>query len=144
MRTRADDGGRRALQVTLAVLSAIPFASGLAGMVAGPAALPGDRSTVGPTLDNEYRYAHAVWFAAAPVIWSALPRVERETALLRGVCGAVALGGLARLNSWRITGRPHPVFVVATAVQFAVPGLLLWQKRVARLSRGAGYPAPDA
>ena len=78
MRTSGDDGGRRALQITLGVLSAIPFASGLAGMLGGPAALPGERSTVGPTVDNEYRFAHAFWFAAAPAIWSVLPRVERD------------------------------------------------------------------
>ena len=49
MSAPSPDGGRRALQLALGVLSAVPFASGLAGMIAGPAALPGDRSTVGPT-----------------------------------------------------------------------------------------------
>ena len=137
MTALAPDGGRRALQITLGVLAGIPFASGLAGVLAGPAALPADRSTVGPNLDNEYRYAHAFWFAAAPMLWSTLPRVEQDAPLLRAVCGGVALGGLARVLSWRVAGRPHPVFVVSTAVELAVPVLLLWQRRVARLTGGS-------
>jgi hypothetical protein len=133
------DGGRRALQITLGALACIPFASGLAGMLMGPRSLPGDRSQVGPSLDNEYRYAHAVWFAAAPLIWSTLPQVERQAPVLRAVCATVTLGGLARTLSWRRTGRPHSVFVGATALELGIPALLLWQGRVAKRARaGAG------
>jgi hypothetical protein len=60
--------------------------------------------------------------------------VERETTALGAVCGAVVLGGCARMLSWRQAGRPHPAFAAATAVEFAVPALLLWQRRVAALA----------
>ncbi len=139
------DGGRRALQVTLGVLSGIPFASGLAGMIAGPAAIPGGPSPVPASVDSEYRYAHATWFAAAPVIWSAIPHVERQTTAIRAVSATVFLGGLARLLSWRVSGRPHPVFVTATAVELlAVPALFAWHRRVEKAAAGqlsAAYTA---
>jgi uncharacterized protein DUF4345 len=129
------DGGRRARQVTLGTLSAIPFASGLAGMLAGPASLPGRRSVVAPTLDNEYRYAHAVWFAVAPLIWWVVPRVERETTVVGALSATVVLGGLARSLSWRSTGRPHPMMVGAIALELVgVPAVAAWQRRVARLA----------
>ena len=129
------DGGRRGLQITLGVLSAIPFASGLAGVLAGPASLPGRRGVVAPTLDNEYRYAHAVWFAVAPLIWWMLPRVERETTVVRALTATIVLGGLARSLSWRSTGRPHPTMVGAIAIELVgVPAVAVWQTRVARLA----------
>ncbi|WP_138760416.1 DUF4345 domain-containing protein [Modestobacter altitudinis] len=130
------DGGRRALQITLGTLSAIPFASGLAGVVVGPGSLPRDRSRVEPSLDNEYRYAHAIWFAVAPLIWSTLPNVERQAPALRAISGTVFLGGLARALSWRRTGRPHPVFIGATALELGIPALMVWQRRVAERSAG--------
>src|SRR3977135_3218068 len=46
---------RRGLQVVLAVLGMVAVASGLYGMLAGPAALPG-AGPVDATVDSEYRF----------------------------------------------------------------------------------------
>ena len=133
--TPRPDGGRRGLQIVLGTLAAIPFASGAAGVLVGPRALPGHDGSVPPDLDSAYRYTHALWFTAAPVLWSAIPRIERETTTLRVVSGAVFLGGLARLVAWRATGRPHPLLVGATGLELlGIPVLLAWQRRVARLA----------
>ena len=82
-------GDRRLLQITLGILTGIPFVSGLVGMITGPATLPGGQSDVTPTLDSEYRFVMASWFAVAPVIWSTLPRIEEKTSTLRMAMGVV-------------------------------------------------------
>jgi len=125
------DGGPRQLQVALGALACIPFASGLAGMLAGPTALPGDTSDVRASLDSEYRFINAYWFTLAPVIWSTLPRLEASTTVLRVTLGATFLGGLARLLARRARGAPHPAFVAATALELiGAPALLAWQHHV--------------
>jgi hypothetical protein len=137
MATRADhDGGRRALQVTLGALSGIPLASGLAGVLAGPAPLPGPTSTVTPTLDGEYRFATAFWLATAPLIWSQLPRVEEDSPILPALMGTVFLGGVGRMLAWRASGRPHAVFLPAIALELVgMPAIALWQRRIVRAAR---------
>ncbi|MGY2127718.1 DUF4345 domain-containing protein [Blastococcus sp. SYSU DS0617] len=131
----SSDGGRRGLQITLGALAAIPLASGLAGALVGPASLPGGGAAA-PDVESEYRYTHAIYAAAAPLIWSALPRIEQRGALVRGVSGALFAGGAARLLAWRRTGRPSPALVGATALELlGTPALVVWQHRVATRAR---------
>jgi hypothetical protein len=132
----SSDGGRRGLQLTLAALAAIPLASGLAGALRGPASLPGAGAPATADVESEYRYTHAIYAALAPVIWSAVPTVERQAPLMRAVSGALFAGGLARLLAWQRTGRPAPALVGATALELlGTPVLVAWQRRVATRSR---------
>jgi hypothetical protein len=133
--TPRPDGGRRALQIVLGTLSAIPFATGLAGVLVGPGALPGNNTPVTANVDSAYRYGHGLWFTAAPILWSSLPGIERQTTLLRVVGAAIFVGGLGRVAAWRSTGRPDPVLIGATALELVgVPALMAWQHRVATLA----------
>ncbi|WP_137159928.1 DUF4345 domain-containing protein [Blastococcus sp. CCUG 61487] len=126
------DGGRRGLQITLTALAAIPLASGLAGALRGPASLPGGSGVVSADVESEYRYTHAIYAAVAPLIWSAVPGIERRSTLVRAVSGALFLGGAARVLAWRSAGRPHPALVGATALELlGTPVLVAWQRRVA-------------
>jgi hypothetical protein len=123
---------RRLLQITLGILTGIPFVTGLVGMIMGPATLPGGESDVTPTLDSEYRFVMASWFAVAPVIWSTLPRIEEKTSTFRLVMGVVFVGGVARLISWRKAGRPHPIFIPAIALELiGMPAIAAWQSHIA-------------
>ena len=121
---------RRALQVCLGVLAVVPLASGLWGMIAGPAGLPGGQHTTA-TVDSEYRFTNAFWFVAGCVVCWAIPQVERATAVLRVVLGAAFVGGLARLLAMIASGAPHPVFLGALVIELVgVPLVLVWQSRV--------------
>jgi hypothetical protein len=123
---------RRALQVCLGVVAAVPVASGLWGMIAGPAGLPGGQHTTA-TVDSEYRFTNAFWFAAGLVVCWAIPQVERATVVLRVVLGTAFAGGLARLLAILAGGTPHPVFLGALVIELiGVPLLLVWQSGVTR------------
>lgn len=129
-------GSRHALQILLGVLAAVPLASGLYGMLAGAAAWPFAQDEVTATLDGEFRFTNAFWFAAGLVVFWAIPRVERRTGVLRAALGTVFLGGLARLLAIAVHGVPHPVFLGALFIELVgAPVLLVWQARVAAASR---------
>jgi hypothetical protein len=136
MESHGHDGGRRWLQFVVGILASIPFLTGLAAMIVGPSTLPGDASRFESSADSEYRFTGAFWFIAGPIIWSTVPDIENRGARLRAVCGTVFLGGLARVLSWRATGRPHPVFVAAIGLELlGMPALVAWQAMVATRSR---------
>lgn len=129
---------RRALQITLGVITAIPFASGLAAIIGGPESLPGRVGEVSATVDSEYRFVNAYWLAVAPIGWASMPYVERRTVLIQTLLGLAVAGGLARLLSLRAKGRPHPMMLGALGIELGVvPALMVWQAAVARAAAEA-------
>jgi len=64
-----------------------------------------------------------------------LPHIEQRTSLVRRLTAVVFAGGLARLVSWRATGRPHAVFIAAIVLELVgIPAVAVWQSRVARFA----------
>lgn len=121
---------RTAFQVAVGVASVVPVTTGLLNMTVGLRGVPGSGGSPTPSADSEFRFANAFWFATGPLLWAAVPDIERKTVLLRGVVGAIFLGGVARLLGWRHAGRPHPIIIAGVATELVVgPLLLLWHRR---------------
>ena len=126
----APSPNRTALQWTLGALSAIPMASALGEILRGPQAVPGGSPDIAPTVDSALRYANAFKFAGGVTILRELGRVERSPAAAFAL-STVAVGGLARIISWKQAGRPHPIIVGAIALEtIGAPILLAWQRRL--------------
>ncbi len=118
---------RRAFRVTVAVLGVVPLGSALSGILAGPRLLPGGPGSPSASLDSEYRFTNVFWLAVAPAVWWSAARPRERSRVLRTTLAVVASGGVARLLSWRRVGRPHPVFVAATALELVgMPAVLAW------------------
>ena len=130
----SDANDRRRLQWALGTLAAIPTASAVGEIARGAQGVPGGSPAVNATVDSSLRYANVFKFALGPVIWSQLPRIERSPALTWSFVTLFA-GGVARIRSWQQNGRPHPVSVMAIALELiAPPALIAWQRRVASRS----------
>src|SRR5262245_12263724 len=127
-------GGRRALQVVLALLSLVPLPGILVGVSSGAAALlEGAPGTTG--LDSQLRYLSAVYSLVPLMRWWLIPRVEREGRLFVFVALSIALGGLSRLLSRSIVGAPPLPMAIGTGLEIIAPlALIPWQRHVAALA----------
>jgi hypothetical protein len=120
------------LLATIGALGVVPLATGLLGIVRGPAGAPGGAATT-PSVDSEYRFVNVFWAAAGPALWWSLARADERAGVTRVLLGLAAAGGLPRLLSVRRTGWPHPVFRATLVLELAVvPAVLLWHGRVIR------------
>ena len=122
---------KRALQVTIAVLSLLPLSVGLLGLFLG-AGMYTPAEAVTPKLDSQFRFMSGWDIGLAFVIWWFIPNIERHRGLFRLVCLAVFLGGLGRLAAWFFAGTPGTAFIAVTGIELLVPLLIPWQTRVAR------------
>lgn len=122
---------RRALQVTVALLSLVPVAAGLAGVLQGPAMVDGSLDTA--SQDSHMRYLSGLLLAIGVAWWSVIPAIERHGARVRLLTALVLCGGLARLFSLVVVGAPSAPMLGGLAMELVVtPAIALWQARLAR------------
>ena len=95
---------RRALQIAVALLSLVPVAAGLAGVLHGAAMLDGSLGT--PSRDSHMRYLSGLLLAIGVAWWSVIPAIERHGARVRLLTALVVCGGVARLLSLVVVGTP--------------------------------------
>ena len=131
---------KRALQLTVVVLSLLPLTFGTLGLVLG-VEMYILAAAATPNLDSQFRFMSAWDIGLAFVAWWLVPNIERHTALFRIVCLAVFLGGLGRVAAWYFTGAPGTLFIVVTAIELLVPVLIPWQAYVARQAQLAHAPS---
>jgi uncharacterized protein DUF4345 len=122
---------RRLLQLAYAVAAIVPVYAGLSGVIHGAAFASGGPVSV--ALDSHVRYLSGLLLAIGLAIWSAIPRIERRTQLIRLLTILVFAGGLARAFGLARTGWPGAGMGLGLGMELVVtPLLCLWQARIAR------------
>jgi hypothetical protein len=124
---------KRALQICVAVLAAIPLGIGAAGVATGTNYL----GAAGPTidLDSHFRYLSGIFMALGVVFYSCVPNIERKSARFGLAAALVFAGGIGRLVALLAMGAPTWPHLSGLGLELGVvPALALWQRRVARRS----------
>jgi hypothetical protein len=104
--------------IACALIGVVHFALGIDSV-------PGEGSA-GPTVDSRERFYAAVFLGYGLAwIWAAR-RSPIPANAVRWLAGVFLLGGLGRVLSMVVHGQPHWFQVVLTAVELALPALLLW------------------
>jgi hypothetical protein len=122
---------KRTLQVTLALLSFIPLFFGLLGMFKGVGRFLPD-AVVPANLDSQFRFLSAWYLGLTGITWWMLPNIERHTGLVRIICAAVFLGGIARVFACLQTGAPEIRFLIVGSLELLFPLIALWQNKLAQ------------
>jgi len=118
---------KRGLQIILALLSLIPLAFALIGLVGG-AELANEGGAVTAGLDNQFRYLSAFYLSLFFMIWWVLQDLENRGTVLKLLVLAIFLGGVARLYSYLTVGPPPLHAIVGMALELGSPVLVLWHK----------------
>ncbi len=122
---------KQLLQVVMLLVLLVPLAGSLIGIARGPEGF--DRAASGITLDSHFRYLSGLLLAMTLLFASCVPAIERRGARLRLIAVLPITGGLARLLSLVVAGRPGEAHLAALFIELGVvPLVLLWQARLAR------------
>ncbi len=129
---------KRALQIMLIIVAAIPFVLGVRNLIGGAAAfVPPEAIT--PALDSQMRF-YAVWFMLPLFITIWIVRnLETARPVMQITFGTMALAGCARIISALQYGMPEPTMIVAIAIEIGVLLFLPWHRAVMRRSLERAY-----
>jgi len=120
---------RKLLQQSVAIVAAIPVATGLYGVLFGQA-LTGDAVSI--SAESHFRFLSGLLLGIGLCFWSTLPSIEVRTGRFRLLTLIVVIGGVSRLIGLALTGLPSFFMVGGLVVElFVAPVLCLWQTRVA-------------
>ncbi|SMF61484.1 DUF4345 domain-containing protein [Allosphingosinicella indica] len=127
------DSEKRLLQITVAAACLVPLLAGGAGILRSAEILPGVAAPLPIDLDSHFRYLSGLLFGIGIAFAFAIPRIERNGALVRALGLIVVAGGLARLVSLIQHGPPGSGHIFGLVMELGVvPAIMLWQARVAR------------
>lgn len=114
------------------VLGAVPVATGAATLARGTSVVR-DAPAMHPNVESEHRFLAVWWTALGPALWSLVPEVERRERAVRAFAATLFAGGLVRVATARRVGAPHPLYRALTAVELALPPVVVaWQESVRR------------
>lgn len=122
----------RRLQITTALLGAVPVATGLLTMLGlGDPLYAAMNLPQDATLDSNLRFFGGVWLGLGLTVWWLVPRVATQTALFRAIWLMIFLGGMGRLASLLVAGVPMLPFVGFTLLEIVgAPLFIWWQNRL--------------
>lgn len=93
---------------------------GVVHLLAGTASVPGE-GLADATVDSRERFYGAI-FAGYGLTWVwAARQAPADERPLRVLAGVFLAGGLGRLLSWKVEGRPHGFQLVLTAIELTLP-----------------------
>jgi len=124
------------LQIGLGILSLIPLAFSIMGVINGASYFMPDGGYPA-ALDNQLRYLSAIYLLVTLLLWWAIPRIETEGTLLAIICAVIFLGGGARLLSHLTIGPGQPEQFAGMILELSAPIFLIWQRLVARKATAA-------
>ncbi|WP_340313993.1 DUF4345 domain-containing protein [Rhizorhabdus argentea] len=124
------------LQAAVSIACLVPILTGLDGVLRGAAMFR--LVPVAPDLDSHFRYLSGIFLMLGLAFASTVPAIERKGARFRLLGAMVVTGGFARGLSWATVGMPGLGHRLGLGMELiVVPLLMLWQARVAHLSRSA-------
>ncbi|MGW1103113.1 DUF4345 domain-containing protein [Streptomyces sp. NPDC002540] len=115
----------RTLKVLALTMGVACVAIGLLHMLLGNAAIPGAHAA-GATVDSLGRFFGAI-FAGYGLAWLwAARRTPIPARAVRWLSGVFLLGGLSRLPSLAVAGRPDSFQLVLAAIELTLPPVYFW------------------
>jgi hypothetical protein len=128
---------RTLLQILTALLALVPIATGIAGLLLGPAELrtfsPISTNDPHHVLDSNYRYFSGLWLALGLCLLYTVRSIEYHGLIFRLVWGAIFIGGMGRVISMIQLGMPPPPFIGFTALELiGAPIFIAWQASIAK------------
>ncbi|MET8545586.1 DUF4345 domain-containing protein [Kitasatospora sp. NPDC004799] len=129
----------RALRVLAWTMGVACVAIGFLHILLGNAAMPGI-ADAGPTVGSFGRFMGAV-FAGYGAAWIHAARQAPVPArAVRWLAAVMLLGGLARVLSIAVDGRPHGFQLLLMAIELALPPVYLWLAGADERAHAEGRP----
>src|SRR5918992_1894616 len=126
---------RTGLQVLLTIVGCVALVAGAVTLLFGAASIVGVEEPT-PAVDSEMRFFAAWYTAAGVVLLRAIPNVERQAFLIRGIAVVSFVAGCARGVSWIVVGEPPGVAKLLMVIELALPFVIIpWQMAVERATQ---------
>jgi hypothetical protein len=123
---------KRALQITMTVLGAIPVITGILTMFGLDDPLYASaHPSPNALLDSNLRFFGGLWLGLGLAVWWLIPSIEKRGSLFRILWGMIFIGGVGRALSMIFAGLPPAPFIGFTLLELlGAPLIILWQYRM--------------